>query len=107
MLPRSCLAVSLALLVSFSARAETRCDKALKHLGDQLVDATCVESADLTTKNLATTPADNSIVELAPGAFTPSTDRGVIAPSAAKRPPIVKVVPGVQINGRIAGDPTG
>jgi hypothetical protein len=31
----------------------------------------------------------------------------VIAPSAAKRPPITKVVPGVQINARIASDPTG
>ena len=40
-------------------------------------------------------------------AFTPITDRGVIAPSAAKRPPITKVVPGVQIDARIASDPTG
>ena len=31
----------------------------------------------------------------------------MIAPSAAKRPPITKVVPGVQINARIASDPTG
>ena len=40
-------------------------------------------------------------------AFTPLTDRGVIAPTAAKRPPITKVVPGVQIEARIASDPTG
>src|SRR6185436_5505353 len=33
--------------------------------------------------------------------------RGVIAPSAGKRPPITKVVPGVQIDARIASDPTG
>src|SRR6185369_5375202 len=38
---------------------------------------------------------------------TPTTDRDVIAPSAAKRPPITKVVPGVQIDARIASDPTG
>ena len=31
----------------------------------------------------------------------------MIAPSAAKRPPITKVVPGLQIQARIASDPTG
>ncbi len=35
------------------------------------------------------------------------TDRAVIAPSAAKKTPIATVVPGVQINARIASDPTG
>src|SRR6185369_11484007 len=38
---------------------------------------------------------------------TPTTDRDVIAPSAAKRPPITKVVPGVQIDARLSDDPTG
>src|SRR4029079_14406526 len=63
-------------------------------------------STDLTTTNPLTTPANNSIAGLPAFAFTPTTDRGVIAPSAAKRPPITKVVPGVQINARIASDPT-
>ena len=31
----------------------------------------------------------------------------MIAPSAVKRPPITRVVPGLQINARIAADPTG
>src|SRR5262249_58551331 len=58
-------------------------------------------------KSPATTPADSSIAGLPPFAFTPQTDRGVIAPSAGKRTPITKAVPGVQVAGYIAGDPTG
>jgi hypothetical protein len=109
MLLRTCCAAALALLIPVSASAspETRCDKILKKLGKDLVDATCVESADLTTNNPATTPANNSIPGLPAFAFTPQTDRNVIAPSASKRPPITVVVPGVQIQARIAGDPTG
>ena len=49
------------------AAAESRCDTVLRHLSRQLADATCVESADLTTTNPATTPnfingSDNVIV---------------------------------------------
>src|SRR4029077_12229791 len=44
---------------------------------------------------------------LPPFAFTPITDRAVIAPDAANKTPIAKVVPGVQLNARIASDPTG
>jgi hypothetical protein len=40
-------------------------------------------------------------------AFTPITDRGVIAPVPGSLPLITKVVPGVQIQARIASDPTG
>src|SRR6201999_1115323 len=40
-------------------------------------------------------------------AFTPQTDRATIAPDAANKTPITKVVPGVQLNGRIADDPLG
>jgi 3HB-oligomer hydrolase 3HBOH/tannase/feruloyl esterase len=105
MFRRFLIVLAASLAASVSAHADTKCDRALKHLGSQLVDATCVESPDLTTTNPATTPANNSIPTLPAFAFTPQTDRGVIAPSAAKRPPITKVVPGVQINGRIAGDP--
>ena len=69
-------------------------------------------SEDLTTANPQTTPADNAdppglppgAPKLPQGAFTPSTDRIVIAPSAAKRTPITKKVPGLQLDGRIASD---
>jgi hypothetical protein len=97
----------LLLLFSVSAFAETRCEHILKAFGNQLADATCFQSTDLTTNNPLTTPANNSIATLPPFAFTPITDRGVIAPSAAKRPPITAAIPGVQIQARIASDPTG
>src|SRR4029077_8262965 len=68
--------------------------------------ATCVESADLTTNNPATTPANNSIPGLPPFAFTPQTDRNVISPNPPNRTPITKAVPGVQLQARIASDST-
>ena len=98
--------VGLALLTSLAA-AETRCETVLRQLSRQLAEASCVESTDLTTTNPSTTPANNSLPGLPPFAFTPQTDRGVIAPSAAKRPPITKLVPGLQIMARFASDPTG
>src|SRR5207302_10691014 len=73
----------------------------------QLADPTCFQSTDLTTANPATTPDDNSLAGVPPGAFQPKTDRAVIAPIAGKRTPITKVVPGLQLNARIASDPTG
>ena len=89
------------------AAAASRCDRLLELFGRQITDASCVESADLTTKNTATTPADNSLPGLPPFAFTPQTDRAVISPSAPNRTPITKVVPGVQLNGRLVDDPAG
>src|SRR3989442_1056316 len=100
MLLRNCCAAALALLIPVSAGAASRCDEVLKKLDKRLADPTCVESSDLTTTNPATTPANNSIPTLPAFAFTPTTDRGVIAPSAAKRPPITVVVPGLQIQAR-------
>ena len=97
----------LALLISFSAQATPTCAQVLKALGSQLADATCVQSPDLTTTNPATTPANNSIPGLPPFAFTPITDRDVITPNPSNRTPITKVVPGLQIQARIASDPTG
>ena len=94
-------AVLLLLLVPFSARAGVTCPDVLKALGNQLADPTCFQSTDLTTNNPLTTPANTST------AFTPITDRDVIAPSAGKRTPITKAVPGLQLNARIASDPTG
>jgi len=98
--------VGLALLSNLAA-AETRCETVLRQLSRQLADASCVESTDLTTTNPSTTPANNSLPGLPAFAFTPQTDRGVIAPSAAKRPPITKLVPGLQLMARFASDPTG
>jgi hypothetical protein len=102
---RSCSIFALALLIPFSAAADTRCAQLLKAFGNQLVEANCFVSSDLTTNNPNTTPANNSLPGLQPGAWTPVTDRGVIAPSAAKKTPITMAVPGVQINARIASDP--
>jgi hypothetical protein len=104
---RICGAAALLFVIPFSAHARLNCDDIKAAFGDHLADFTCFVSADLTTNGTQTTPVDNAITTLAPGAFTPLTDRGVIAPAAGKRTPITKAVPGVQINARIASDPTG
>jgi hypothetical protein len=102
----SLCALALAVTLAGTATAsETRCERILKRFGDRLADATCVESQDLTTKNENTTPSNDSIPGLPPFAFTPRTDRSTIAPDALNKTPITKVVPGVQINARIASDP--
>jgi len=109
MLLRLSAAATLSLLIPMSASAApaTPCEQALKKIGKDLADVHCFVSTDLTTNGAQTTPANNSILTLPAFAFTPTTDRNVIAPSAAKRPPITKAVPGVQIEARIASDPTG
>jgi hypothetical protein len=107
MFPAIRSAVLLLLLVPFSARAGVTCADVLKALGSRLADATCFQSADLTTNNPLTTPANDSLPGVPPFAFTPITDRSVIAPSAGKRTPITKAVPGLQLDARIASDPTG
>jgi hypothetical protein len=99
--------LALACLAPAAASASTACDRLLARFGSALADTTCVDSADLTTTNPATTPANNSIPGLPAFAFTPQTDRATIAPSAAKQPPVTRVVPGLQIQARIASDPTG
>jgi hypothetical protein len=104
-------ALSIALLSGLAApsrgAAAPSCGQVLAALAGRLTEVTCVESADLTTTNPSTTPANNSIASLPAFAFTPATDRGVIAPSAGLRPPITRVVPGIQIDGRFVDDPTG
>ena len=101
--------VSLFFLsVAGPAGAAVTCTDVLKALGPNLADVTCFASTDLTTNNPQTTPIDNANPPGLPtGAFTPTTDRSVIAPSAGKRTPIVKAVAGLQLNGRIASDPQG
>lgn len=107
MFARSCTLLALALLIPFSAAAETRCERLLAAFGNELADPICFVSTDLTTNNPQTTPADNTLPGVPPGGWTPTTDRSVIAPVAGKRTPITVVVPGVQIDARIASDPTG
>ncbi len=97
----------LLLVFVCPVHAAATCAAVLKAFGSQLADAVCTESADLTTNNPATTPANNSLPGLPAFAFTPQTDRAVIAPSAGKRTPVTRAVPGLQLNARIAADPTG
>jgi len=105
--PSACALACLALLCPGGARAASACERLLQQFGTALADASCTDSADLTTTNPDTTPANNAIAGLPPFAFTPQTDRAAIAPSAAKRSPVTRVVPGVQLQARIADDPTG
>ena len=78
----------VTMLVPLAALAHgDRCEQVLRRLGDRLVDVTCTPSADLTTNNPATTPANNSIPGLPAGAFTPQTDRTVIAPDPPNKTP--------------------
>jgi hypothetical protein len=101
------LAFTFAFAVSASAASPkgSLCDRILEKFGDRLLDASCVESPDLTTTNPNTTPPNDSIIGLPPFAFTPRADRAVIAPDALNKTPITRAVPGVQINARIASDP--
>jgi hypothetical protein len=101
------VALALTLGGATAAAQKTRCERILERFGALLADATCVESTDLTTTNPNTTPQNNSIPGLPIGAFTPQTDRSLITRDATNRPPINKVVPGVQINARIASDSLG
>jgi len=101
------IVVVVAALVAAHPASASRCSDLIQQFGGLLADAVCVDSADLTTANPATTPANDSLVGLPAFAFTPQTDRNVIAPVAADRTPITGPVPGVQLNARIAGDPTG
>jgi len=104
----SALVLGTVLATGTSAMASTRCDRLLVRLAHQVTDAKCFESTDLTTNNPATTPADNSLTPPLPAfAFTPQTDRSVISPSPPNRTPIMKTVPGVQLDARIADDPAG
>jgi Tannase and feruloyl esterase len=100
-------AALVALTVASVSSAPSRCEQVLSRFGTRLADATCTESADLTTANPATTPANDAIATLPRFAFTPQTDRDTIAPDPSHRTPIAGPVPGVQIEARIAEDPQG
>lgn len=101
------------MLLVFPVQARAGCPEILDRLGDKVADVVCFESPDLTTNNTLsppagpTTPANNSLPGLPLFAFTPQTDRDVISPGPLDRPPITKVVPGIQVQGRFADDATG
>jgi len=103
----ACCVAALSSAAAYAAESQDPCKALLAEFDDQLADATCVESADLTTNNPATTPQNNSIAGLPALAFTPVTDRAVISPNPPNRTQITKAVPGLQIAARVAGDPTG
>jgi 3HB-oligomer hydrolase (3HBOH) len=108
-LRRAGAAALVALSMSHApvSSAVDRCEEVLSRFADRVADATCTESADLTTANPATTPVNDAIAVLPHFAFTPRTDRDTIAPDPSLRTPIAGPVPGVQIEARIAGDPQG
>ena len=68
-----------------------------------VADVTCFVSSDLTTANPATTPPDNSLPGLPPGAFLPRTNaNNPVSTGPGSRYPITREVPGLQISGRMA-----
>src|ERR1044072_4420831 len=79
MLLRRCSTAIFLFSIAFSAHAKLTCDDLRKALSKDLVDVTCFESPDLTTKNTSptnpTTPANNSLPGLPAGAFTRSEER--------------------------------
>src|SRR5688572_21456482 len=103
MLLRICGTAALLLVIPLSASAALTCADVLNALRRELLDATCFVSADLTTNNQQTTPLNDSLPGLPLFAFTPRTDRDVISPSAPKRAPITKAVPGLQVTAFVIG----
>ena len=104
---RLCGVAALFAAVAFPVHAKLTCGDVLKALANELADATCFASTDLTTNNEQTTPPDNSIPGLPALAFTPRVDRNVISPNPPHRTAITRAVPGLQVQARIASDPTG
>src|SRR5499426_478505 len=106
------LIIALGCAVSFltPSVAAAGCAEVEAALAGRAVDVVCFESPDLTTNNASgpptgpTTPADNALLGLPAGAFTPRTDRAVITDVPT---PITKAVPGLQVQGRFADDPAG
>jgi hypothetical protein len=95
------------MILVLPVQAQARCPELLVFLAAKAADVVCFESPDLTTSNPNTTPTNNSLPGLPFGAFTPGTDRNVISPDPPDRTPITIAVPGIQVQGRFADDPTG
>ena len=114
----------VALAWPFAATAAPDCSQIRSFLADKAIDVVCFHSEDLRTNNPETTPPDSSITTFAdgtplPGAlpgvtilglprtwgsYLPRTDRTVISNGPT---PTSKAVPGLQIEGWFADDPTG
>ena len=102
-----------------AAHAAPNCAAIEQFLAGKATGVVCFHSDDLRTNNAVTTPANNSIGTFADGAtlpgvsvlglpanfgsFTPVTDRGVISNGPA---PTTGPVPGIQVEGWYADDPT-
>jgi 3HB-oligomer hydrolase 3HBOH len=99
--------ICIAALGAAGTAHASRCEDLQRKLGDRLVDVVCIVSTDLTTQGAKTTPANNSL-GLPLGAFTPTSDRTVLAQNATTGDtPIYRAVPGIQLQARFADDPTG
>ena len=96
-----------------TALAAPGCPEIQQFLKGSATGVLCFHSDDLRTNNAATTPANNSITTFADGtplpgllagfgSFTPITDRGVISNGPT---PTADPVPGIQVEGWLAGDP--
>jgi 3HB-oligomer hydrolase 3HBOH len=101
--------VLVSTLWSATGWAALTCDEMKDFLSDKALDVVCFHSDDLRTNNPQTTPANNSIIEfpdgkpLPAGGITPITDRGVISNGPT---PTAGPVPGIQVEGWFADDPT-
>jgi len=100
------------LLCPITGQAATGCQAILNALGNRATGVVCFESPDLTTNNITTSPTgpttlpNDALTGWPAFAFTPVTDRGVIAP-ATNPTTITKAVPGIQVEGYYADDPAG
>ncbi len=108
----------VSLLWSTAGSAAPSCPAIEQFLTGKAVGVVCFHSNDLRTNNALTTPANNFILTFADGSplpgptvlgasggVTPITDRGVISNGPTPISPSV-AVPGIQVEGWFAGDPT-
>ena len=112
-LVRFCTAVALAPF-SLAVHAVPGCPAIEQFLAGKATGVVCFHSDDLRTDNPVTTPPDNSITTFADGttlpgfaagfgSYTPTKDRGVISNGPT---PSTAPVPGIQVEGWFADDPT-
>ena len=111
------LASAVSLLAAPGAFAAPTCADVQAFLAGKATGVVCFRSTDLRTNNPSTTPANASITTYADGtplpgptafgtfgAYTPTTDRGVISNGPA---PTTDPVPGLQVEGWFAQDAGG
>jgi 3HB-oligomer hydrolase (3HBOH) len=110
-----CIAISAGMWAG-SAMAAPTCADVHDFLVGKAVDVVCFPSTDLRTNNPETTPPDNSITTFADGtplpgptvlgsafSYVPTIDRTVISNGPS---PTAGPVPGIQVEGWFANDPT-